>query len=216
MSVPFCFAQNASFPRRTSGESGNLMLKNYKEQDFLTPSFIYPLLRGRRGGGTALEQLKLTSLQDTLTSDTTVKKPKFKKFRMKRSPWLAVGLSAVLPGAGQFYNGSYWKVPVILGLAGYLGYQYYDTDKKYRDFRDQYSASQTSENPGGDANLKFYREFYFNQRNDFVWYFVIVYVVNLVDAYIDAHLFDFTVKEDKIERFGTVDKEYKLNVRFNF
>ena len=156
------------------------------------------------------------TVSDSLKSDTTVKKSTFKKFRMKKSPWLAVGLSAVLPGAGQFYNQSYWKVPILLGLTAYLGYQYYDNDKKYRDYRDRYSATQTTENPGGDGNLKTLREFYRNQRNDFVWYFAIVYVVNLVDAYIDAHLFDFTVKEDKIERFGKTDREYKLNVKFNF
>jgi hypothetical protein len=189
MSVPFCFAQDLSFSR--TGESGEQILS--QKQTY-----------------------HLYDISDSLTSDTTVKKPKFKKFRMKKSPWVAVGLSALLPGAGQFYNKSYWKVPILLGLTAYLGYQFYDTDKKYRDYRDQYSASQTTENPGGDNVLKYYREFYFNQRNDFVWYFVIVYVVNLVDAYIDAHLFDFSVKEDKIERFGTSDREYKLNVKFRF
>ena len=191
MSVPFCFAQDLSFSR--TRESSEQKLSLSQKQSY-----------------------HLYDISDTLKSDTTVKKPKFKKFRMKKSPWVAVGLSALLPGAGQFYNKSYWKVPVLLGLTAYLGYQFYDNDKKYRDYRDQYAASQNDTLPEGDNVLKYYREFYFNQRNDFVWYFVIVYVVNLVDAYIDAHLFDFNVKEDKIERFGTVDKEYKLNVKIHF
>ena len=194
MSVPFCFAQSIT--------------KNAGERHSATSGFHFQ--------HTSISGLHLYDISDSLTTDSTVKKPAFRKFRMKKSPWLAVGLSAVLPGAGQFYNRSYWKVPIVLGLAGYLGYEFYANDKKYRDYRDRYAASQTTEIPGGDPNLKFYREFYFNQRNDFVWYFTIVYVINLIDAYIDAHLFDFTVTEDKIERFGASDREYKLNMKLNF
>jgi Family of unknown function (DUF5683) len=191
VSVPFCFGQTDPFPR--TRESHNPMLKNYNQP---VSALTYQL--------------------DSLKSDTSLGKPTFKKFRMKKSPWLAVGLSALLPGAGQFYNKSYWKVPILLGLVGYFSYEFYDNDKKYRDYRDQYSATQTTENPAGNENLKAFREFYFNQRNDFVWYFTIVYVINLIDAYVDAHLFDFDVKQEKITRSGTVDKQYKLNVRINF
>jgi hypothetical protein len=199
MSVPFCFAQQDTFQRKR--ESHNLEQKIFNEQKLA--------LSERHA-------FHLQSLSDSLTSDTAVKKPVFKKFRMKRSPWLAVGLSALLPGAGQFYNKSYWKVPVILGFVGYFSYEFFHNDKIYRDYRDQYAASQTFENPEGNSDLKFYREFYFNQRNDFVWYFTIIYVINLIDAYVDAHLFDFSVKEDKIERFGIKDREYKLNVKIRF
>jgi hypothetical protein len=171
--------------------------------------FNYPLLSVE-----GEKFINCVDVQDSIRLDTALSKTSGRKFRMKRSPWLAVGLSALLPGAGQFYNKSYWKVPIVLGLIGYLGYQYYDNDKKYRDYRDQYSATQTPENPTGDLNLKILRQFYFDQRNDFVWYFAIVYVINLVDAYVDAHLFDFDVKEEKLTRFGVNDKEYKLNVRF--
>lgn len=205
MGVPFCFGQHLSFPRWTSGESNQHFISSLSLQternNLMADAF------------SERHAFHLKDMQDSLKSDTTLRKPVFNKFRMKKSPWLAVGLSAILPGAGQFYNRSYWKVPVLLGIAGYLGYKYYDEDKKYRDYRDQYAATQTPENLAGDENLKTLREFYRNQRNDFVWYFAIVYVINLIDAYVDAHLFDFTVKEDKIERFGTVDKEYKLNVK---
>jgi hypothetical protein len=135
-----------------------------------------------------------------------------KKFKMKKKPWVAVLLSAVLPGAGQFYNRSYWKIPVVLGLAGYFGYEYWREDKNYRDYRDRYSASQTPENPEGDGNLKTLREFYRSQRGDFTWYFIIVYFVNLVDAYIDAHLFDFDVRDEKIRAPGMQGKTFSLGI----
>src|SRR3990172_1173922 len=136
------------------------------------------------------------------------------KFRMKKSPLLAVLLSAVLPGAGQFYNQSYWKIPIIAGLIGYFGYEYIINNNKFKDYRDQYDATITPTNQFGDENLKTLREFYRNQRDDFVWYFIIVYVVNLVDAYVDAHLFDFDVREEKLTRFGNTELKLKVNFKF--
>ncbi|RPI15379.1 MAG: hypothetical protein EHM58_14215 [Ignavibacteriae bacterium] len=162
----------------------------------------------------------LTPLRDTLMKIDTLGKTnklKTKTFRMKKSPWLAVGLSALIPGAGQMYNQSYWKVPILLGLCGYFGWQVYDNNRQYLDYRDRYAASQTEENEfNGDLNLKTLREFYRNQRDDFIWYFAIVYFVNLVDAYIDAHLFDFDVREEIFTRFGRIDTKYKLNLKINF
>jgi hypothetical protein len=153
---------------------------------------------------------------DSLNPDSSITtvKPKqqvTKKFQMKKSPTKAVIFSAILPGAGQFYNESYWKIPIVGGLVGYFGYEYFRQNNLYKDYRDLYSATQTPENPSGDLNLKALREFYRDQRDDFVWYFMIVYVVNLVDAYIDAHLFDFDVSEEKQTRFGKVDRTYRLN-----
>lgn len=165
---------------------------------------------------------------DTLLTDTnTVKsdstfttvKPKTitsQKFRMKKSPTTAVLLSAVLPGAGQFYNQSYWKIPIVAALVGYFGYEYFRQNNLYKDKRDEYIATQTPSNPNGDLNLKALREFYRGQRDDFVWYFTIVYVINLVDAYIDAHLFDFDVKEEKMSEYGPINRTYKLNFNLKF
>lgn len=160
-------------------------------------------------------------LVDSLKADTnmTIVKPKdpiIKKFRMRKSPTTAVLLSAVLPGAGQFYNESYWKVPIIGGLVGYFGYEYFRNNNLYKDYRDDYAASQTEINPDGDINLKTLREFYRDQRDDFVWYFLIVYVINMVDAYVDAHLFDFDVRDEKFTKYGTRGKEYRLNFKLNF
>lgn len=157
---------------------------------------------------------------DLLKSDSniTVAKEKIpiKKFRMKKSPAVAVLLSAALPGAGQFYNESYWKIPVIGGLIGYFGYEYFRLNNLFKDYRDDYASSQTAENPNGNLRLKTLREFYRGQRDDFIWYFVIVYVVNLVDAYVDAHLFDFDVSDEKFLRSGINDKEYRLKLKFKF
>jgi hypothetical protein len=174
--------------------------------------------------GLSLYETKHSIPDSTVTSkDTTVtpkKSPTDKKFRMKKSPLTAVLLSAVLPGAGQIYNQSYWKAPIIMGLVGYFGYEYFRQNNLYKDYRDRYNESQTEINPEGDPELKSLREFYRNQRDNFVWYFMIVYVINLADAYIDAHLFDFDVKDEKLSAFGTrngkTDRTYRLKFHLKF
>jgi hypothetical protein len=149
----------------------------------------------------------------TLSDSVESPRKKGKSFRMKKSPLAAVLLSAVVPGAGQLYNQSYWKAPVIWALAGYFGYEYFRQNDKYREYRDLYSESQQQNPPDGNLSYKSLREFYRDQRNDFVWYFAIVYVINLIDAYVDAHLFDFDVREEKLTKPGGTDRTYR--VRFN-
>ncbi|MBK8551940.1 MAG: hypothetical protein IPL53_13070 [Ignavibacteria bacterium] len=133
---------------------------------------------------------------------------------MKKSPWKAVALSAVLPGAGQFYNESYWKIPVIAGLGGYFVYEWIQNNNQYLDYKELYQNSQTPENPTGNLQLQSLREFYRDQRDNFIIYSLILYVVNLLDAYVDAQLFDFDVS-DSIN-FGVMKKEKFFKVGINF
>jgi len=115
----------------------------------------------------------------------------------EKSPTTAVLLSAVLPGAGQFYNESYWKVPIVVGLGGYFVAEFLHNNRLYAQYRDEYAAS-LGVLPGeaGDATALRFREFYKDQRNEFAFYFLILYFVNLVDAYVDAVLFDFEMSDD--------------------
>lgn len=113
-----------------------------------------------------------------------------------KSPWMAVGLSAVLPGAGQVYTKNYWKVPVIWGLGGYWVYEWIQQNDRYKEFRDRYSASITTTTPLGSDQLLNLREFYRDQRDSFAWYMGFLYFLNLVDAYVGAHLYDFDVSPE--------------------
>lgn len=134
-------------------------------------------------------------LQYEISKDTVRKTDSTLTFHMKKSPWKAVLYSAVVPGLGQLYNETYWKVPVIAVAAGYLGYVILHNNSQFRDYRDSYAASITPENPNGDLNLKNYREFYRDQRDQFILYFGLFYLINLADAYVDAQLYDFNVSE---------------------
>ena len=115
----------------------------------------------------------------------------------RKSPGLAMLFSAVIPGAGQFYNQSYWKVPIVLGLGLYFASTWLDQNRRTQDFREKYAASLAA-TPPDPASTQYLneREFYKEQRDTFAWYFVILYFLNIADAYVDASLFDFDVGTD--------------------
>jgi hypothetical protein len=113
-----------------------------------------------------------------------------------KSPLKAMLFSAVLPGAGQFYNESYWKVPIVLGFGVYLLSNWLDNNRRYHDYRSQFEQSLLANPPDGDQVLLSTREFYKDQRDSFTWYLLIWYVVTLADAYVDASLYDFNVSSD--------------------
>ena len=117
-------------------------------------------------------------------------------YRPAKKAWLAVGLSAAVPGLGQIYNENYWKVPVIWGLGGYWVHEWITLNNKYRDFRDQFSQSVTPSLPSGDGQFLKLRDFYRDERDKFAWYLGALYFLNLVDAYVGANLYDFDVGSD--------------------
>jgi hypothetical protein len=107
---------------------------------------------------------------------------------MQKSPWGAVGRSAILPGWGQFYNESYWKIPIIWGLGAWFVYGWVQNNDDYKSNRDLYNET-------GTELYRQRRDFYRDQRDNFTIYLVLLYLLNLVDAYVDAHLFDFSIEE---------------------
>ena len=108
---------------------------------------------------------------------------------MAKSPWGAVARSAIIPGWGQFYNEDYLHIPVIWGLLGWFGYQWVVNNNDYKDNSDLYKTT-------GISIYKLKRDFYRDQRDEFTIYMVLTYLMNLVDAFVGAHLFDFSVEED--------------------
>jgi hypothetical protein len=107
----------------------------------------------------------------------------------KKSTGTAMLLSAVVPGAGQFYNQSYWKVPVVLGLGLYFVSSWLDNNRRAIDARGKYDLT-------GDSKWLSQRDFYKSQRDSFAWYYFILYAVNIADAYVDAALSDFNVSPE--------------------
>ncbi|MEW6510552.1 MAG: DUF5683 domain-containing protein [Bacteroidota bacterium] len=133
----------------------------------------------------------------------------------KKSPATAMICSAILPGAGQFYNESYWKVPIVLGFGVYFVSSWLDNNRRYEEYRDRYAASLRTD-PAGDRRLLSVREFYREQRDSFTWYFLILYLINIADAYVDASLYDFNVGGDLTVRCLPPAYGIQVGVRFRF
>jgi hypothetical protein len=116
------------------------------------------------------------------------------------TPAKAAFYSAILPGLGQAYNKKYWKIPIVYGAIGTSLYFYTDSKQKYHEYRDAYK-SRLAGNPDpdydylSDTQLISAQEFY--QRNaSLSGLFVIAfYVLNIIDANVDAALIQFNVNQ---------------------
>lgn len=143
------------------------------------------------------QKLPLDSIKPTDTLNIKVEKP--------HSPTKATIMSAALPGLGQVYNKKYWKVPIIWGGIGTSLYFGFSNQKSFTKFRKAYGnridddPSTTDEyedvlSPEGlKANMDYHQK---NRDLSFVIAGVL-YILNVVDAAVDAHLFNFP-KNDKL------------------
>ena len=130
------------------------------------------------------------SMRVTLRDGVMTEEPETK------SPLGAVLRSAVIPGWGQLYNESYLKVPVVLGLTGFLAWGIVTEHANFREYADLYDASITDELPNGNLLHKRFREFYRDRRDTYGWWLLVAYLLQLADAYVDAALFSFDVGDE--------------------
>lgn len=137
-----------------------------------------------------------------------------------RSVWLG----AIVPGLGQIYNRSYWKVPIV--YAGFMGCIYAITTNgerytslkgAYRDLYNDATRSQVNDDPGKSYNavlpegydiermgginsylstLDNWQSTYHRYRDLSIVATVLVYALSLIDAYVDAQLFDFDISDN--------------------
>lgn len=111
-------------------------------------------------------------------------------------PRKALMYSAVLPGMGQVYNKKYWKLPIVYGgfyMLTYVAFQYNDL---YNEYKEELFAVVRDPNytpPSGytEQQLRSVTEFYRRQRDFFLILDGMWYLLQLVDAHVDAHLREF-------------------------
>lgn len=123
------------------------------------------------------------------------------------SPRKALILSAVLPGAGQVYNRQAWKIPIIYAALGGVAYYTYTNFKQMRYYKDEYlyrvannDATQYPDDPDMVAtptsNIYNLYEAYNKTFQLSVIIAAAIYGLNLLDAYVYGHLFDFQINDD--------------------
>ncbi len=133
------------------------------------------------------------------------------------SPRKASIYSSVLPGLGQIYNKKYWKVPIVYaGFAG-LGYGVYYNATGYEDYKKTYKymvENGLDEYEGQSfREVEWYKNTHRRYRDLYVIMTAGFYVLQVIDATVDAHLFDYDISDDlsfKIDPvFLTPSSEYK-------
>lgn len=107
-----------------------------------------------------------TEVDSTAQPDTTQRAP---------GPRTAF-LLGLIPGGGQLYNGKWLKAIIVIAADGYFFHQFQQALKSYNDYDASYP---TDENP------------YLEERNKFAWQAMFVYILGLMDGYVDAHLSTF-------------------------
>jgi len=118
----------------------------------------------------------------------------------EHSPRKASIYSAALPGLGQFYNKKYWKIPIVysgIGAFTYLAINNQQEFNRYRTAVLQREAGEIDEFTdlnvtGLINNMDKYRR---NRDLNIIGAFAI-YVIQIVDANVDANLFDFDIGDD--------------------
>lgn len=115
------------------------------------------------------------------------------------TPAKAAFYSAILPGLGQAYNKKYWKIPLVYGAIGTSLYFYLDNNKKYNNYRDAYKKRLEGLPDDyqflDDSRLIAGQKFYQRNRDLSALFVVGFYVLNIIDANVDAALIQFNVNE---------------------
>ncbi len=129
----------------------------------------------------------------------------------KKAMWLAIAF----PGAGQIYNRKYWKLPLIYGgfvgciyALSWNGSMYRDYSQAYMDIMDNDPNTKSYENflPTGydvQSRLDYLQNLFRRKKNYFrryrdlsIFCMIGVYLLSIVDAYVDAELSSFDISKD--------------------
>lgn len=163
-------------------------------------------------------------VDSTTPMDSVAQQREINRMFWKPDPVKAVWLGLIFPGAGQIYNRSYWKLPIVYGgLMGcvyainYTNDQYVSYKEAYRDIYYDIRNSAISNDPtksyiailpegytiqrmGGasayEKRLHDWQNTTRRYRDLSIAVSVIIYALTLVDAYVDAQLFDFDISTD--------------------
>jgi hypothetical protein len=116
------------------------------------------------------------------------------------APSKAAFYSALLPGLGQVYNKKYWKVPIVYGAIATSLYFYITNNNKYHSYRDAYKRRLAGFQDDDyqyldDSRLILAQRFYQRNRDLSLLVTVGFYILNIVDANVDAHLLQFNVSD---------------------
>lgn len=188
--------------------------------------FIYPVCCIAQTANTAGKDSISTAAKDFISRTDSVRIDSLAtgkgQEKYKANSTRALLYSAIFPGLGQIYNRKYWKLPLVYGSflgciyaitwngTQYNGYRkayldFIDDDPNTKSWEDYRYGSYKSIEPEDwtpDMNSKFSSALksakdYYRRYRDMSYIITIgVYAIWMIDAYIDAQLFDFDISPD--------------------
>lgn len=140
--------------------------------------------------------------KDSLTAEATQK-------LWIPNPTKATWFALIFPGGGQIYNRKFWKLPIIYGGFAGCAYalswntqMYKDYSQAYLDIMDNNPNTNSFEDllpknyPNGKEVLRKRKDMFRRYRDLSIFAFIGVYLISVIDAYVDAELSDFDITPD--------------------
>ena len=164
---------------------------------------------------------ELSETSDSASSSSISGRALRRQLRQQRlatftpDPSKATWSALVFPGGGQIYNHKYWKLPIVYG--GFLGcayalnwnnQMYSDYSQAYLDIMDDDPNTASYEDflpprYNIEANMDYLKrvfknrkDIYRRQRDLSIFCFIGVYLISIIDAYVDAELSNFDITDD--------------------
>lgn len=168
--------------------------------------------------------ISFSAISQTVTADSTeLVKSKKTKIIIPRDPVKATYM-ALCPGLGQIYNRKYWKLPIVYGALGggayFLGVNQHNLIIARHSFRARIGV------PGYTLNDKYLNaskeqieaDALYYRRNRDIGAVIIagVYLLQIVDAVVDAHLSTFDVSKNLSYQFRPSFSNQGLGLRMTF
>ncbi len=183
-----------------------LLLSSYAQEEVMSDSVV-----------TIVE----TNKQDSLAQDTV----DIESYARRYNPRKALFFSAVVPGLGQVYNKRYWKVPIVYGgliLGAYVVNTYQNQYLQYK--ADLFSILNGNEPKNyNEEQLRSIINKTRRQRDYFSILTAIWYMLQIMDAHVDAHLKEFDLNpqlrvkvEPMIESDQLIGRNSGVSLKFKF
>jgi hypothetical protein len=184
---------------------------------------------------------QIDSLPESEPITARDKEEKIRRRKLNKGPRKALILSAIAPGAGQIYNKKYWKAPIIWVGLGVVTYFYLDNVTHYRRYFNAYENAYNYSVANPDSAFRpvylvdhglVQRFSSINQLNQGANTYrryrdlsiiigAAIYVLNLVDANVDAHLREFDISDELSLRvrplfYANLNRQFTTGITLNF
>lgn len=196
---------------------------------FLTTSLIFAqnntdsLFNQLKEDYKEFEKKELDSIRKAEKEHKKFLKDSIKNSRYWKPDPKTATLWAILPGAGQAYNHKYWKMPIVYAGFGTITYLIIRYTNQFQDWNNAYLYVATKGERGkynhyadvyNETQLQSMKEFYQSNREWCYFASAVFYVLQIIDANVDAHLYDFNVSENLSIRLAPSQPIIPDNISF--